>query len=58
MKYSERKILHCILPLRSLVGQNRQMQIKGEQSLAYPSDSVKFIIDKFDECEQKREVKK
>ena len=33
----------------SLVDQNRQTQIKDEQSLADLSKSVKFITNKFDE---------
>ena len=40
-----------------LVDLNRQMQIKGEQSLADLSKSVKFITDKFDEYEKEREEK-
>ena len=37
--------------------QNRQTQIKGEQSLTDLSKSVKFITDKFDEYEKEREGK-
>ena len=43
--------------IRSLGDQNRQTQIKGEQSLADLSKSVKFITDKFDEYEKEREGK-
>ena len=43
--------------IRSLVDQNRQTQIKGKQSLAGLSKSVKFITDKFDEYEKEREEK-
>ena len=43
--------------IRSLGDQNRQTQIKGEQSLADLSKSVKFITDKFDEYEKEREEK-
>ena len=43
--------------IRSLVDQNRQTQIKGEQSLVDLSKSVKFITDKFDEYEKEREEK-
>ena len=43
--------------IRSLVDQNRQTQIKGEQSLADLSKSVKFITDKFDKYEMEREEK-
>ena len=49
-------ILNCLKNLekevktiRSLVDQNRQTQIKGEQSLADLSKSVKFITNKFGE---------
>ena len=38
--------------------QNRQTQIKGKQSPADLSKSVKFITDKFDEYEKEREEKK
>ena len=41
----------------SLVDQNRQTQIKGQQSLADLSKSVKFITDKLDEYEKEREAK-
>ena len=43
--------------IRSLVDQNRQRQIKREQSLADLSKSVKFITDKFDEYETERDEK-
>ena len=43
--------------IRSLVDQNRQTQIKGQQSLVDLSKSVKFITDKFDEYEKEREEK-
>ena len=46
--------------IRSLVDQKRQMQIKGKQSLADLSKSVKFITDKFDknekECKEKNKI--
>ena len=55
-------LLNCLKSLekefnyiRSLVNQNRQTQIKGEQSLANLSKSVKFIADKFDKYEMERE---
>ena len=44
--------------IRSLVNQNRQTQIKGEQSLADHSKSVKFTNDKFDKYKKGREKKK
>ena len=47
-----------IKQIRSLVDQNRQTQIKGKQSPADLSKSVKFITDKFDEYEKEREEKK
>ena len=57
-------LLNCLKSLekefnyiRSLVNQNRQTQIKGEQSLANLSKSVKFIADKFDKYEMEREEK-
>ena len=57
-------LLNCLKSLekefnyiRSLVNQNRQTQIKGEQSLANLSKSVKFITDKFDKYEMEREEK-
>ena len=43
--------------IRSLGDQNRQTQIKGEQSLADLSKSVKFITDTFDEYEKEHEEK-
>ena len=43
--------------IRSLVDQNRQTHIKGQQSLADLSKSVKFITDKLDEYEKEREAK-
>ena len=43
--------------IQSLVDQNRQTQIKGEQLLADLSKSIKFITDKFDEYEKEREAK-
>ena len=43
--------------IRILVDQNRQTQIKGKQSFADLSKSVKFITDKFDEYEKEREEK-
>ena len=43
--------------IRSLVDQKKLTQIKGEQSLADLSKSVKFITDKFDEYEKEREEK-
>ena len=49
------KEVKCI---KSSVNQNRQTQIKGEQSLTDLSKSVKFITDKFDEYEKEREEKK
>ena len=46
--------------IRSLVDQNRQTQIKGEQSLTDLPKSGKFITDKFDEyqkeCEEKNKI--
>ena len=46
--------------IRSLVDQNRQTQIKGEQSLTDLPNSGKFITDKFDEyqkeCEEKNKI--
>ena len=41
--------------MRTLVDQNRQTQIKGEQLLADLSKSVKFITDKFEEYEKEHE---
>ena len=38
--------------MRNLINQNRQTHIKGEQSTADLSKSVKFVIDKFDEYEK------
>ena len=43
--------------IRSLVNQNRQIQIKDEHLLADVSKSVKSITDKFDEYEEQREEK-
>ena len=43
--------------MRTLVDQNRQTQIKGEQLLTGLSKSVKFITDKFEEYEKEREEK-
>ena len=43
--------------IRILVDQNRQTQIKGKQSIAELSKSVKFITDKFGEYEKEREEK-
>ena len=43
--------------IRSLVYQNRQTQIKGKQSLADLSKSVKFVTDNFDEYEKERKEK-
>ena len=43
--------------IRSLADQNRLTQIKGEQSLADLSKSVKFITDKFDEYKREHEEK-
>ena len=53
LKNSEKEIKY----IRSLVDQNRQTQVKGEESLADLSESVKFITHKFDEYEKKREGK-
>ena len=53
LKNSEKEIKY----IRSLVDQNRQTQVKGEESLADLSESVKFITDNFDEYEKKREEK-
>ena len=39
--------------MRSLINQNRQTDIKGEQSTADLSKSVKFVTDKFDEYEKR-----
>ena len=57
-------LLNCVKNLekeveiiRRLVDQNRLTHIKGEQSLADLSKSVKFITDKFDEYEKEREEK-
>ena len=50
LKNLEKEVKH----IRSLVDQNRQTQIKGEQSLADLSKSVKFITDKFDKYEKER----
>ena len=44
--------------IRSLVDQNRQTQIKGEQSLADFSKSVKVITDKLNRYKKEREGKK
>ena len=44
--------------IRSLVDQNRQTQIKGEQSLVDFSKSVKVITDKFNRYKKEREEKK
>ena len=43
--------------MRTLVDQNRQTQIKGEQLLTGLSKSVKFITDEFEEYEKEREEK-
>ena len=57
-------LLNCVKNLekeveiiRSLVDQNRLTHIKGEQSLADLSKSVKFITDTFDEYEKEHEEK-
>ena len=57
-------LLNCLKSLekevktiRSLVDQNKQTQIKGEQWLADISKSIKIITDKFDEYEKEREGK-
>ena len=42
---------------RSVVYQNRHWQIKGKQSLADLSKSVKFNTDKFNEYQKEREEK-
>ena len=44
--------------IRCLVDQNRKTQIKGEQSLADLSKSVKVITDKFNRYKKEREGKK
>ena len=44
--------------IRNSVNQNRQTQIKGEQSLADFAQSVTFITDMFDKYEEERERKK
>ena len=41
--------------MRTLVDQNWQTQIKGEQLLTDLSKSVKFITDKFEEYEKEHE---
>ena len=43
--------------IRSLVDQNRQTQMIGEQQLADLSNSVNFITNKFDKYEKEREEK-
>ena len=57
-------LLNCVKNLekeveiiRRLVDQNRLTHIKGEQSLADLSKSVKFITDTFDEYEKEHEEK-
>ena len=57
-------LLNCVKNLekeveiiRSFVDQNRLTHIKGEQSLADLSKSVKFITDTFDEYEKEHEEK-